>query len=93
MYVVAILGWFVSLVRAQMPVGLQRAGAYGLGYSTQLNAYALVLTDRYPHASPAAVFAGPEQEEAPEELEPPATALEPSPESKPLDSEQPGAFV
>ena len=53
MYVVAILGWFVSLVRAEMPVGLQRAAAYGLGYSTQLNAYALVLTDRYPHAAPA----------------------------------------
>ncbi len=93
MYVVAILGWFVSLVRAQMPVGLQRAAAYGLGYSTQLNAYALVLTDRYPHAAPGAVFAGPEQEKTPEQLESPPTAVVSSPESKPLDSDEPGAFV
>jgi hypothetical protein len=53
---VAVFGWFVSLVRARMPAGLQSAGAYALGYSAQLSTYGLVLTDRYPHASPAAVL-------------------------------------
>ena len=56
LYVVAILGWFVALARGEMPAGLQRAGAYAIGYSAQTNAYAFVLTDRYPHASPQAVL-------------------------------------
>ena len=30
--------------------------AYSLGYSAQFYAYAFVLTDRYPHSSPQAVF-------------------------------------
>ncbi len=56
LYITAPLSWFASLALGRIPVGLQRAGAYALGYSGQLNAYAFVLTDRYPHASPAAVF-------------------------------------
>ena len=52
----AFLGWFVALVRGRMPDGLQAAMAYSLGYSAQLSAYAFVLTDRYPHSSPQAVF-------------------------------------
>jgi Domain of unknown function (DUF4389) len=67
LFAAAVFGWFVSLARAQMPAGLQSAGAYALGYSAQLSSYALVLTDRYPHASPAAVLA----EETPA-AEPPA---------------------
>ena len=55
----AIFGWFVSLVRGRMPDGLQAAIAYSLGYAAQFYAYAFVLTDRYPHSSPQAVFAGP----------------------------------
>lgn len=69
--VVAVLAWFASLVRAEIPSGLQRAGAYALGYSAQLNAYAYVLTDRYPHASPAAVFTSPEPAQLTLESEPP----------------------
>ena len=56
----AIFGWFVSLVRGRMPEGLQTAIAYSIGYSAQLSAYAFVLTDRYPHSSPQAVFVRPE---------------------------------
>ena len=56
----SILGWFVALFRGRMPDGLQAAMAYSLGYSAQLSAYAFVLTDRYPHSSPQAVFVGPE---------------------------------
>ena len=86
LYIVAILGWFVALVRGQMPAGFQRAGAYAIGYSAQMDAYLFVLTDRYPHASPHAVFAEPS-------AEPTATATEPSVEPEPLDSDEPGAFV
>ena len=56
LFTVAVLGWFVALVQGRMPTGLQRAGAYSIGYSAQLNAYGLLLTDAYPHASPQAVF-------------------------------------
>jgi uncharacterized protein DUF4389 len=50
--IVAVLGWFVSLVRTQMPRGLRDAGAYALSYSVQLSAYLLLLTDRYPDSDP-----------------------------------------
>jgi hypothetical protein len=50
--VAAVLGWFVSLVRGQMPDGLRNLGAYSLRYSGQLWAYGLLLTDRYPDAGP-----------------------------------------
>jgi Domain of unknown function (DUF4389) len=62
LYAAGFLGWFVSLVLGRMPSGLQRAGAYAIGYTAQESAYWFVLTDRYPHASPAAVFTGPEPE-------------------------------
>ena len=47
--VVAFLGWFASIVRGKMPKGLRDAGAYGLGYSAQMLAYLLFVTDRYPN--------------------------------------------
>jgi len=53
---VAFLGWFAALVRGRMPRGLRDAGAYGLAYSAQLGAYALVLTDRYPNSDPQAAL-------------------------------------
>ena len=51
----AILGWFFALALGRMPAGLQSLGAYVVGYAAQVQAYLFVLTDRYPHASPAAV--------------------------------------
>jgi hypothetical protein len=54
--VVAILSWFAALAVGQAPSGLQRTGAYAIGYSAQLNCYLLTLTDRYPHSSPLAVI-------------------------------------
>ena len=57
----AFFGWFVALFRGRMPDGLQAAIAYSLGYSAQFYAYAFVLTDRYPHSSPQAVFVRPVQ--------------------------------
>ncbi|HXY81487.1 MAG TPA: DUF4389 domain-containing protein [Gaiellaceae bacterium] len=57
----AILGWFASLVRGRMPKGLRDAGAYGIGYSAQVAAYLLFVTDRYPNADPTAMLAGVER--------------------------------
>jgi hypothetical protein len=51
-FVAAMLTWFFALVRGSAPWGLRNLMAYGLRYGAQLNAYLLLLTDRYPHASP-----------------------------------------
>ena len=48
----ALLGWFAALVTGRMPAGLQRMGAFALRYDAQMNAYVLVLTDRYPYSGP-----------------------------------------
>jgi hypothetical protein len=55
--VCAVLGWFASMVRGQMPKGLRDAGAYGVGYTAQTLAYLLLVTDRYPNADPTAMLA------------------------------------
>jgi hypothetical protein len=51
--VVALLGWFAALATGQMPTGLRNLGAYAVRYLAQTSAYWFVLTDAYPHASPA----------------------------------------
>jgi hypothetical protein len=56
--VVAVLGWFASLVRGSMPKGLRDAGAYSVGYSSQMLAYLLFVTERYPNADPTALLEG-----------------------------------
>ena len=56
--VVAVLGWFASLVQGRMPKGLRDAGAYSVGYSAQVLAYLLLVTDRYPNADPTAMLEG-----------------------------------
>jgi hypothetical protein len=50
--VAAFLGWWYALARGQMPEGLRNLGASCLRYSAQTYAYLLLLTDRYPYASP-----------------------------------------
>jgi hypothetical protein len=50
----ALLGWFASLARARMPQGLRDLIVYGLGYSVQVAAYFLLVTDRYPNSDPLA---------------------------------------
>jgi uncharacterized protein DUF4389 len=52
LFVCALLGWFASLARGRMPKGLRDAGAYSIGYSAQLTAYLLLVTERYPNADP-----------------------------------------
>jgi hypothetical protein len=55
-FATAVLGWFASLATGRMPKGLRDAGAYSVGYSAQMLAYALLLTDRYPNADPTALL-------------------------------------
>lgn len=48
----AVLGWFVALVRAQLPRGFHDSMAYALAYHAQTLGYFLLLTDRYPNSDP-----------------------------------------
>ena len=50
--VASIITWFVALFTGAAPWGLRNFSAYALRYAAQLNAYAYLLTDAYPHASP-----------------------------------------
>ncbi len=49
---VAFLGWFTSLARGRMPLGMRNAGALGLRYSAQAHGYLLLLTESYPYSGP-----------------------------------------
>jgi hypothetical protein len=51
-FVVALLGWFSSLARGRMPLGLRNAGALALRYQAQTHGYLLMLTDAYPYSGP-----------------------------------------
>jgi uncharacterized protein DUF4389 len=46
----AFLGWFAALALGRMPRSLREAQAYALRYSTQVSAYVLILTERYPYS-------------------------------------------
>jgi hypothetical protein len=48
----AFVGWFASMARGRMPRGLRDVAAWGIGYSSQVNGYLLILTDRYPRPDP-----------------------------------------
>jgi len=51
--VVALLGWFASLITGRMPTDLRNAGALVVGYLAQTYAYLLIVTDTYPNSGPA----------------------------------------
>jgi uncharacterized protein DUF4389 len=53
LFVAAFLGWFAALVTGRMPRNLRQAQLLALRYGAQLYGYLLLLTDRYPYASPA----------------------------------------
>jgi Domain of unknown function (DUF4389) len=48
----AVLTWFYALVKGTAPWGLRNLSAYAIRYDAQVEAYILLLTDAYPHASP-----------------------------------------
>ena len=62
LYAVAVLGWFASLATGRMPSGVRDLGAAAIRYQSQLGAYLLLLTPRYPDSSP--VLAGSPEREA-----------------------------
>jgi hypothetical protein len=72
--VASFLGWFAALVTGRMPTGLRNLGAVCVRYLAQTSAYWSIVTDRYPHASPA-LRPPPEPEPAPE----PEPEAEPEP--------------
>jgi hypothetical protein len=51
--IVGFLAWCHALVTGRMPEGLRNLGAASIRYNGQVGAYLLLLTDRYPYASPA----------------------------------------
>ena len=50
--VAGLAGWVAALVTGRMPRGLRSLGAFVIRYGAQTTAYWLVVTDRYPHATP-----------------------------------------
>ena len=48
----AVLTWFYALVKGSAPWGLRNLSTYAIRYDAQVEAYLLLLTDAYPHASP-----------------------------------------
>ena len=50
--VIAVLGWFASLGTGRMPGGMRDLGAAAIRYGTQVNAYLLLVTDRYAYSAP-----------------------------------------
>lgn len=52
LFVAGVLTWFAALATGRAPWGLRNFQAYGLRYGAQVAAYVLLLTERYPHASP-----------------------------------------
>jgi Domain of unknown function (DUF4389) len=52
LFAAAVLTWFYALVKGSAPWGLRNLSAYALRYDAQTEAYLLLLTDAYPHASP-----------------------------------------
>lgn len=66
--VVGFLGWFASLATGRMPSGLRNLGAVAIRYGAQAHAYLFVVTDTYPHASPALRPPPPAEPEAIEPL-------------------------
>jgi hypothetical protein len=52
LFAAAVLTWFYALVKGSAPWGLRNLSAYALRYDAQTGAYALFVTDVYPHASP-----------------------------------------
>jgi hypothetical protein len=46
--VIGLLAWLISIFIGRVPRGMEQLGLYCLRYQTQVFAYLLVLTDRYP---------------------------------------------
>ena len=65
-FVIAVLGWWYTLVTARMPEGMRNLGVACLRYSAQTYAYSLFVTGRYPCAAPVLRQREPEPEPEPQ---------------------------
>jgi hypothetical protein len=72
---VAVLVWWVALIRGRVPRGMRDLLVYCLGYGAQLSAYLFLLTDRYPFASPSTFVSRPELAVAPPDDHPHPVSL------------------
>jgi len=54
--VIAVIGWFISLVLGRMPKGMRDLSAYCLRYQVQTLAYLFLLTGRYPSLASGSGF-------------------------------------
>jgi hypothetical protein len=54
----AMFSWFSALARGRSPRGLRDFIAWGIGYTAQVYAYLLLLTDRYPDSNPLVFLGG-----------------------------------
>jgi Domain of unknown function (DUF4389) len=63
--IAALLSWFSALVRGRSPRGLRDLLIWSVGYSAEVYAYLLLLTDRYPRSDPRPFLSGLEPPEAP----------------------------
>ncbi|HWG09379.1 MAG TPA: DUF4389 domain-containing protein [Solirubrobacteraceae bacterium] len=86
-FVVAVLGWFSSLARGRMPMGLRNAGALALRYQAQAHGYLLLLSEAYPYSGPVRAGAAP-RSGLPGAPGPPEA---PGPPDAPGPSDAPGA--
>jgi Domain of unknown function (DUF4389) len=50
---VALLAWFVGLIKGEIPIGLRNLGVFALRYNGQVFGYVALLTDRYPFGGPS----------------------------------------
>lgn len=57
--IAGLLGWWAALVTGRMPEGLRNLSVWALRYNAQLQAYGLLLTERYPYAGPVVEWAPP----------------------------------
>jgi len=46
--VISVVDWFIAIAMGRIPRGMEQLGLYCLRYQTQVYAYLLVVTDRYP---------------------------------------------
>ncbi len=64
--VAAMFSWFSSMVRGRSPRGLRDVIAWAIGYTAQVYAYLLLVTDRYPNSDPLVFLGGGLEPPAPE---------------------------
>jgi hypothetical protein len=65
----AFLAWFASVARGRTPRGLRDLVVYAIGYTAQVGAYLLLITDRYPTSDPERVLPHADLPEHPVRLE------------------------